>query len=119
MKINFTKEHMDRLVQLASRALFNRTIVTTKLGQVLNVYELLHTTSINSLNEIKTFYSKKIEKIESQDEWINQDNDKLDSLKEIKELVNLIIGWKRYSLELEAHCRYNMRQWVSLFIGSI
>lgn len=105
MKINFTKDHMQRLLDLANTALFDRTVVTTKLGQPLNVYELLHTTSINQLNEIKINLAKKIEKIESTDEWIAPDNDKLQAMKDVKELVNLIIGWKRYNLELDENAR--------------
>ena len=105
MKINFTKDHMQRLLDLADAALFDRTTVTTKLGQVLNIYELLHTISINQLNEIKIGLAKKIEKVESTDEWIAPDNDKLQSMKDTKELVNLIIGWKRYNLELEENAR--------------
>jgi chromosome segregation ATPase len=105
MKINFTKQHMDRLIDLADAALFNKTTVITKLGQPLNIYELLHTTSINQLTEIKASLAKKIEKIESSDEWIAPDNDKLQSMKDTKELVNLIIGWKRYNLELDENAR--------------
>ena len=101
MKINFTKQHMERLIDLADAALFDRSTVTTKLGQVLNIYELLHTTSINQLNEIKLSLAKKIEKQESADEWVAPDNDKLQAMKDTKELVNLIIGWKRYNLELD------------------
>ena len=100
MKINFTKDHMSRLLDLADEALFDKTVVFTKLGQPLNIYELLHTTSINQLNEIKNSLSKKIEKAEETDEWVQPDNDKLQSMKDTKELVNLIIGWKRYNLEL-------------------
>ena len=100
MKINFTKDHMSRLLDLADKALFNKATVFTKLGQPLNIYELLHTTSINQLNEIKNNLSKKIEKAEESDEWVQPDNDKLQSMKDTKELVNLIIGWKRYNLEL-------------------
>ena len=100
MKINFTKDHMSRLLDLADEALFDKTVVFTKLGQPLNIYELLHTTSINQLNEIKNSLSKKIEKAEEADEWVQPDNDKLQSMKDTKELVNLIIGWKRYNLEL-------------------
>jgi uncharacterized protein (DUF3084 family) len=105
MKINFTKQHMERLLDLANAALFDRSTITTKLGQVLNIYELLHTTSINQLNEIKLSLAKKIEKAESADEWIDPDNAKLQALKETKELVNLIIGWKRYNLELDENAR--------------
>ena len=105
MKINFTKDHMSRLIDLADEALFDKTTVYTKLGQPLNIYELLHTTSINQLNEIKSNLTKKIEKIEEQDEWVAPDNDKLQSMKDTKELVNLIIGWKRYNLELSENAR--------------
>ena len=101
MKINFTKEHMLRLYDLANEALFNKTVVYTKLSQPLNIYELLHTTSINQLSEIKSNLSKKIEKIEEQDEWVSPDNDKLAQMKTLKELVNLIIGFKRYNLEIQ------------------
>ena len=105
MKINFTKEHMLRLYDLANEALFDKTVVTTKLGQVLNIFELLHTTSINQLIEIKNGLSKKIEKAEEADEWVSPDNDKLQAMKDTKELVNLIIGWKRYNLELSENAR--------------
>ena len=105
MKINFTKDHMARLVDLADAALFDKTIVVTKLGQPLNIYELLHTTSINQLNEIKISLAKKIEKVEASDEWIAPDNDKLQAMKDTKELVNLIIGWRRYNLELDENAR--------------
>ena len=105
MKINFTKDHMSRLLDLADEALFDKTTVYTKLGQPLNIYELLHTTSINQLNEIKSNLTKKIEKIEEQDEWVTPDGDKLQSMKDTKELVNLIIGWKRYNLELAENAR--------------
>lgn len=104
-KINFTKEHMIRLYDLSTEALFDKIVVATKLGQQLNIYELLHTTSINQLNEIKLGLAKKIEKAEAADEWIAPDNNKLQSMKDIKELVNLIIGWKRYNLELDENAR--------------
>lgn len=105
MRINFTKSHMQRLLDLADAALFDKTVIFTKLGQPLNIYELLHTTSINQLNEIKLSLAKKIEKAESADEWVAPDNDKLQSMKDTKELVNLIIGWKRYNLELDENAR--------------
>lgn len=96
---------MSRLIDLADAALFDRTTVVTKLGQPLNIYELLHTTSINQLNEIKLGLAKKIKKAEATDEWVAPDNDKLQSMKDAKELVNLIIGWKRYNLELDENAR--------------
>ena len=100
MKINFTKANMLRLCELANNALFEKKTVTTKLGQVLNIFELIHTTTVNQLNEIRLSLSKKIEKIEEGDEWTSPDNDKLQAMKDTKELVNLIIGYKRYNIEL-------------------
>ena len=69
------------------------------MGQILNIFELVHTVSINQLNEIKTSLTTKINKLESKDEWVEVDTTELDALKESKELVNLIIGWKRFQLE--------------------
>lgn len=105
MKINFTKEHMARLQDLAITALFSKKVFTTKLGQPLNIFELIHTTSINQLNEMKSQVAKKIEKIEDADEWISPDNDKLQSLKDSKELINLVIGFKRFNAELSENAR--------------
>ena len=99
MKINFTKEHYDKLKELAVESLFSREIFRTKMGQILNVYELIHTVSINSLNDIKNSLAAKIQKLESKDEWVEVDTTELNELKTQKELVNLIIGYKRFNLE--------------------
>lgn len=103
MKINFTKEHFQRMQSLLFKMLIENKTVNTKLGQSLNVVELLHTTSINSLNNIRLSLAKQIEILENQDEWISSSvsQAKLDSLKELKETVNLIIGYKRHQLESE------------------
>jgi hypothetical protein len=105
MKINFTKEHFSKLKELAVQALFDGIVFHTKLGQVLTIENLIHTVSINQLNEIKNGLAKQIEKIEAADEWISPDNDKIEGLKSNKELINLIIGWKRYNLELAENAR--------------
>ena len=100
-KINFTKEHFDKLKAYAVEMLFTRETVTTKLGQTLNIIELLHTTTINTLNSIRLQLSKEIETIENQDEWVSGEisQRKLENLKAKKELVNLIIGYKRFIQE--------------------
>lgn len=98
--INFTKEHMQKLSELALKMLFVNGEIRNKIGTPLSIVELLHTTSINQLNEIKAILAKKIEQQEGRDEWIDPDNEKLTKLKEDKELVNLIVGWKRYNFEL-------------------
>lgn len=104
-KINFKKEHLIRLQELACEALFNNTVVSSTLGQNLNIIELLHTTSINQLNNIKAALSKRIEKLESADEWVGTDSKQLESARKIKELVNLIVGYKRYNLEIKENER--------------
>ena len=103
--INFTKEHMQKLSELALKMLFVNGEIRNKIGTPLSIVELLHTTSINQLNEIKALLAKRIEQQESRDEWIDPDNEKLSQLKEDKELVNLIVGWKRLNLERAENAR--------------
>lgn len=100
-KINFTKEHFEKLKAYALEMLFLNETVTTKLGQPLNIVELLHTTTINTLNSIRLTLSKEVETIENQDEWVSGETSqrKLENLKAKKKLVNLIIGYKRFTQE--------------------
>ena len=102
-KVRFTKEHYVKMSSLAFAMLIANETISTKMGQALNIVDLLHTTTIGTLNDIRLGLTKQIEKLESQDEWVASDytQEKLESLKKQKELVNLIIGWKRYKLEAE------------------
>lgn len=102
-KINFTKEHLEEMKELAVEMLLKNESVTTKMGQVLNVSELLHTTTISTLNSIWLNLEKKIKDAENKDEWIATPTDSayLSMVRNQKRLINLIIGWKRYNLELE------------------
>lgn len=101
MTINFTKEHKERMEELALDMLLRNVSVTTRMGQVLNIHELLHTTTVSTLNNIRLDLAKKIENAENKDEWVSSsaDSQYLDLMRKQKELVNLIIGWKRYTLE--------------------
>lgn len=103
MKINFTQEHFQRMQSLLIGMLLDNGTINNKIGQPLNVVELLHTTSIQGLNNIRISLAKQIENLENQDEWVASPvtQNKLDKLKADKETVNLIIGYKRYQLELE------------------
>jgi len=98
-KINFTQEHFNTMQELAFDMLVNNKVITNSWGTPLNISELMHTQTINSLNNIKENLSKKIDKLEKQDEWVEVDQTKLNELKDQKELVNLIIGWKRFNIE--------------------
>lgn len=102
MKVNFTKEHYAKMHTLAFAMLVSNETISTKMGQPLNIVDLMHTTTINTLNSIRLALGKQIDDLEKQDEWVATDyqQEKLEALKEKKELVNLIIGWKRYNLEL-------------------
>jgi seryl-tRNA synthetase len=103
MKVNFTSEHYAKMKELAFNMLISNQYVTTKLGVTISVVDLMHTQTINTLNSIRIALSKQIEDLEKQDEWVasNSTQERLSSLKDKKELVNLIIGWKRYNLEVE------------------
>lgn len=103
MAINFTKEHYAKLKELAFDMLVSNDTIPTKLGQSLTVLELMHTTTINTLNGLKQQIAKQIDNLENQDEWTSSEHlqSKLNKLKARKELVNLIVGWKRYSEERE------------------
>ena len=105
MKINFTKEHFSKLVNLVAQAAMNNVTIPTKMGQQLNIVELLHTTSITTLNNIKAALTQKIRNIEDRDEWVEADSEVLDEIKAQKELVNLIVGWKRWKLEMDENRR--------------
>ena len=100
-KINFTKEHYAKMKELAFAMLVANEAITTKMGQPLNIVELMHTQTINTLNGIRLAITKQIEDLEKQDEWVATDyqQEKLEALKRRKELVNLIIGWKRHNME--------------------
>lgn len=102
-KINFTKEHYAKMASLAFAMLVANKIISTKMGQPLNICELMHTQTIGTLNDIRLSIGKQIEKLESQDEWVASDytQEKLEELKKQKELINLLIGWKRFKAEAE------------------
>lgn len=99
VKVNFTKEHLAKLKELAFAMLAQNGAIQTKFGQTLTIVDLMHTQTINTLNGIRVAIGKSIEALENKDEWVATDSTQTDLaiLKEKKELVNLIIGWKRYN----------------------
>ena len=99
-KINFTPTHFERMKELAVEMLLDNEVIVGKLGQQFNIVDLIHTTTINTLNNIRVGMAKAIESLENADEWVDSANqEKIEKLKKQKELVNLIIGYKRYLLE--------------------
>ena len=106
-KINFTKEHFNKMCNLLLGMLLNNAVINSRMGTPINAVELVHTTTINSLNGIRLALSKKIEQLESQDEWVATDAtaQQLEIAKTQKELVNLVIGYKRYKMEAEENAK--------------
>lgn len=100
--VKFTNEHAARLKDLAIEMLFNNTTISSNMGSVLNVVDLLHLTTVNTLKSIENALKKKIEQKES-DEWSLSENDQavLKQLKTKQEFVHLIIGYKLYQAELD------------------
>lgn len=99
-KINFTPTHFERMKELAVEMLLDNEVIVGKLGQQFNIVDLIHTTTINTLNSMRVGMAKAIENLENADEWVDSANqEKIEKLKKQKELVNLIIGYKRYLLE--------------------
>ena len=111
-KINFTKEHFNKMCTLLMGMLLRNEVISSKLGTPINVVELLHTTTINSLNYIRLTLSNKIKQLESQDEWIASEINaqQLNIAKRQKELVNLVIGYKRYKMEVEENIKKNEKR---------
>lgn len=97
IKINFTKEHKENLLELAMIMLLENEVIFTRLGQPITVVDLLHNTSINTLNSIRDSLTKRIETLENEDEWAASQGSQieLEVAKRQKELVNLVIGYKR------------------------
>lgn len=99
-KINFTKEHFEKMKGLLVDMLINNDTIQHKIV-TMDVVALLHTTSINSLNSCRLELGKAVENLENQDEWTTSEYNqvKLEKLKKQKELVNLVIGYKRFLAE--------------------
>lgn len=102
MKINFTKDHFEKLKELLSIMLLNNETVNNRLGIPFNVVDLVHTTSLNSLNDMRNALKKTVEKAESTDEWVSSfiSQEKVNKLRRQIETIYLIIGYKRYQMEL-------------------
>jgi hypothetical protein len=97
MESNFKYEHQLRLNELLVNYVLDNKTIKSKIGQELNVIELLHTLTIQTLKDIRFNIDKAIEHSKSKlDEWSNLTNltEELEDLAMSRELVNLIIGYR-------------------------
>lgn len=98
-KINFTKEHEEKLDQFILRMWREDIVVLNNMNIPMNICEL-KTLTPNTLNNLKLIYDKKIQNLESKDEWVNPENDKLDLYRFIREGLNLLVGFKRKQIQV-------------------
>lgn len=105
--ITFTKEHEAKLDAMLATAIKKNRIYQYGVGQIINVVELLHTVSINTLVKMLSSLKKQIAAEEDKDEWNDTvvNTEKLDQLREDRDLINYIIGYKRKNLEIAANAK--------------
>lgn len=99
MKINFTKEHEEKLDKFIVKMWKENIIVFNTMNVPMNICDLNELTP-NSLNNLKLAYDKKIQALESRDEWIDPENDKIDLYRFIREGLNLLVGYKRKKIQI-------------------
>lgn len=96
-KINFTKEHQSRLEFLFLFLCFSIATIAGVFGaNTYNPADLLYNSSLSTLRSMNITLKKKIEALETTDEWSMTDSTQR-SLKEMKlwqEYINLLIGHK-------------------------
>ena len=102
MERKWNDEDLKRMNELLSEMLLANATITNKFGAHLGVEALLHSTTPNTLNEIRKSLSRKINDLEEVDEWTanNSTQNELQILKKNRELVNLIIGYKYHLAEV-------------------
>lgn len=95
--INFTSEHKQQLEKLMLKMLFDDASIKGAMGTTLNVVQLLHQTSIKTLQNLFISVSKEIENQSKLDRWSMTDyqQSKLEELKVTSELLDLLIGFKK------------------------
>ena len=102
-KINFTPEHMERMKVLLLDMLLNNSVIISGFGNELNACTLLHTTTINNLNnelyekqQSLVSISSKVERLSGEKDLIkerskyNSDDIKLhDNIISLKEISSI------------------------------
>ena len=102
-KINFTKQHQARMEELAILLLLAGTVIKGVMGTKINVFQLLHETTISSLQTILSNLRREIDKIKTLDRWslTNYQEQKMVDLEVQYEFVDLLIGYKKRQAEIE------------------
>ena len=97
-KIKFTFEHKARLYSLATRFLFDNISFQGSMGTYYDIYQLIHETTIKTLEDMLSKIKSAKAKLESGSHWrkTTDEQSKLQELSDKEELVDLLIGYKLY-----------------------
>lgn len=97
-KINFTAEHEISLKMKAISYLFEGKTFKAAIGTEINIHQLLHDTSLNSLDKLLVSLKKEIETLSSGSKWKLNDyqQKKLEELNDRFELIDLLIGYRMF-----------------------
>lgn len=100
--INFTKEHQEKLNSLLLEALLEGKTFKGKVNTELNVHQLLHECSLNTLTTMYGQLKKAVSDQNNLDEWSLTDYQqrKKASLEKQMETVSLLIGYTRYQEQI-------------------
>lgn len=103
-KIQFTSEHEKQLKDLYLDLGFSGAQLNGKFGaNSYNAFQLLHQTTIETLKGFKSTLKKEIEELEKEDEWTSSTSSKkLTITKKWYDYINLLIGYKLFTAEMEA-----------------
>jgi len=97
VKINFTEDHKKRLDELVLKMLYLGNTIKGFAGTEIDVFDLIHRTTIGTLQTTLSNLKKEVEKLENLDEWslTSYQQKKLETTKDTVELVNLMIGYRK------------------------
>ena len=109
-KINFTKEHLDKLRSNIADLIIDGVIVNGPMGQSYDGFSLMNTLSIKSLSALSAYVGKRKADLSVEDEWVENPNSKeIKELQFIQDTISLIIGYKRKQQELADNAREKAR----------
>jgi len=102
-KINFTPDHQAKLKALAMVFLFSGLLFKGAINTTLNVFQLIHDTSLNTLRTIYAFLEREIAALNKTTKWDMNDTQqrKLAKLQEQLEFIDLLIGYRLYQEQLK------------------
>ena len=100
----FTEKNVQTLQDLFLEIGFSGELLTGKFGaNSFSVVDLLHHTSITTLQGLYSQLKKEIAAFDQEDDWSNDNatQAKINSLSKWKEFIHLVIGYKKSIVEKE------------------